>query len=594
MLKNLKIGKRLMLVFITMAIVSSMAGLVGMVLLNRMDSEYKNTLTFNGFSQGDIGAFNTYLNRGGGVVRDIIFSKENAELDKSIKELDSIKAKTAELLEIMRQFCTTPDELALIAKIDKSLPLYNEKCGKVVQLGLVNKDDEALKALKTEALPYLNDCVDAADTLRELKASSGDKVAADLSRQSKAALVIIVAVIGASFLLSIVLALYLSRSISKPIKACADRLVLLSEGDFHTVVAEAKTKDETGVMLNSLQKFVTSLNDAIADVSYHLGEIAQGNLTTKVTREYKGDLIPLENSINEIVVSLNDAMSQINQASDQVASGSEQVSGGAQTLSQGATEQASSIEELSATINEISAQIKQNAGNAANANKISTESSKEVESGNEQMQQMIKAMQEITDTSNQISKIIKTIDDIAFQTNILALNAAVEAARAGAAGKGFAVVADEVRNLAGKSAEAAKNTTTLIESSIQAVENGRKIADRTAKSLNSIVVSTKQTTDLVSEITKATNEQSVAVNQVTQGIEQISNVVQTNSATAEESAAASEELSGQAQMLKQLVGKFKLQDIAEDDTDEESELPSDDFDTDFGLDTNANLILSKY
>jgi len=291
-----------------------------------------------------------------------------------------------------------------------------------------------------------------------------------------------------------------------------------------------------------------------------LDSLAEGDCTVETHEDYKGDFVTIKTALNTIVSNLNRMFSDINQSADQVASGADQVSSGAQALSQGATEQASSIEELSASITEIAGQVNQNATNSAAANKTSIEASAEVTHGNEQMQQMIGAMVEISDSSKQIGKIIKTIEDIAFQTNILALNAAVEAARAGTAGKGFAVVADEVRNLASKSAEAAKNTTVLIESSIKAVENGTKIADETGKSLSVIIEGVQKTSDLIAEISKSSNEQATAINQVTQGVDQISAVVQTNSATSEESAATSEELSGQAQVLKDTLAFFKLKE----------------------------------
>jgi len=252
----------------------------------------------------------------------------------------------------------------------------------------------------------------------------------------------------------------------------------------------------------------------------------------------------------------------MSQSSEQVSSGSEQVSNGAQALAQGATEQASSIEELSATITEIASNVKLNATSAADASIKVNHVSSELDVSNQNMQDMIAAMSKISDSSSQIGKIIKAIEDIAFQTNILALNAAVEAARAGAAGKGFAVVADEVRNLASKSAEAANNTTALIENSIKEVENGTKIADQTATALKKVVLEATAVSNTVTLISQASNEQANSINQITLGVDQISSVVQTNSATAEESAAASEELSGQAQILKSLVGKFKLKNQA--------------------------------
>lgn len=351
----------------------------------------------------------------------------------------------------------------------------------------------------------------------------------------------------------------LARQIGEPVKDCAQRLRLLAEGDLDTPVHEIHTGGETQILADSARTLVQGFRLMIQDMDEMLAEMSRGNLTadSKCEEAYVGGYRGLLDSARKLSAQLSDTLRQINQSADQVSAGAEQVSAGAQALSKGATEQASAIEELAATINDISGKIIATADRAGDVHSQSSETGREVEQCNEQMLELVNAVRDIGESSSQIGKIIKTIEDIAFQTNILALNAAVEAARAGTAGKGFAVVADEVRNLASKSAEASKSTSVLIEGSARSVEKGMKIADETAASLQKAVISTENTVKAVDKITEATAEQSQAVSQVTQGVDQISSVVQTNSATAEESAAASEELSGQAVILKELVGQFK-------------------------------------
>ncbi len=363
-------------------------------------------------------------------------------------------------------------------------------------------------------------------------------------------------------IISCVLSIRVANPIARPIVSLVQRIEKLAEGDLHSEIPEIKSKDEIGVLAASFASTVHTLQGYVGEISTVLGSLADGDCTVETNQNYKGDFVEIGTALNTHITSLNHIFTNINESADQVASGASQVSSASQALSQGATEQASSIEELSATITNIASEVGKNATNAASANQLSLTASNEVQRGNEHMQQMISAMKEISSSSNEIGKIIKTIEDIAFQTNILALNAAVEAARAGAAGKGFAVVADEVRNLASKSAEAAKNTTVLIENSIHAVDNGTATAEATAESLNVIIESVKKTTDLISEISTASNGQATSINQVMQGVDQISAVVQTNSATSEESAATSEELSAQAQTLKEMLSVLKLMDVS--------------------------------
>lgn len=367
-------------------------------------------------------------------------------------------------------------------------------------------------------------------------------------------------------LLTALITIFVSTGIAKPIKKVTAAAQQIADGNFD-IELSINSNDEVGQLAKAFNLTVERLvnyQGYIDEVSDALFSVAHGDLTVEAKREYVGQFKKLKDNMQALLVNLNSTLLQINQSASQVDSGAEQVANGAQALSQGATEQASALEELSASITEVAEQIRKNAENAKSAHDKAEFAEQELHSSNGQMKDMIIAMNKITLKSSEISKIIKIIDDIAFQTNILALNAAVEAARAGAAGKGFSVVADEVRNLARKSAEAAKNTTVLIEETIEAVENGSQIANHTADTLDRSAEITKEAVSLIDEIAKLSQEQAMAIIQINQGIDQISSVVQTNAATAEESAAASEELSGQSNMLKDLISEFKLRESESD------------------------------
>ena len=356
---------------------------------------------------------------------------------------------------------------------------------------------------------------------------------------------------------------YIKRTVSKPLFRLTIMAQTLEQGDLglnqhQTMLVGLDSDDEIGVLSQSFDRTIDRLRNYIGEISNMLEAIASGDLTAQITQEYVGDFASIRTSLNDILQNLNATMGQIVASAGHVSGGAEQMSTASQALSQGSMEQSGAVEELEETISSVTESVRQTAENARRAQEQVGGMSLQLAEGNQKMQEMIAAMGEITESSNEIGKIIKTIEDIAFQTNILALNAAVEAARAGTAGKGFAVVADEVRNLANKSTEASRSTSALIGRSIAAVNQGTQIADATASQLRNVVEGARGIEETISGIAADAKTQAGAVEQIQDQIGQITSVVQTNSSTAEESAATSQELSAQANVLRQLVNTFRL------------------------------------
>lgn len=357
---------------------------------------------------------------------------------------------------------------------------------------------------------------------------------------------------------SIIITLRRTISPVKTIVAAMDNIV---QGNLDIQI-EAKNEDEIGKLAKAFQMMASNMKEIISDVDYILNEMANGNFNvrTRAEESYVGEYKSILMAIRRINFGLSETLAQIGASASEVASGSEQVSNGAQALSQGATEQASSIQELAATVTELSTTVNSNSEIVSEANSNANRVNGKIRESGRRMHDTLELMEEIRSSANETQRIIKTIEDIAFQTNILALNAAVEAARAGVAGKGFAVVADEVRNLAAKSAEASKATSELLNNALNAIEKGSLSMVETQQFVDDVVLEAEEITKVFQQIAEASDSQAVSLGQVTQGIDQISAVVQTNSATAEEGAASSEELMGQARLLETLVKKFQLRD----------------------------------
>ena len=351
----------------------------------------------------------------------------------------------------------------------------------------------------------------------------------------------------------------LGHAVAAPLSRTVERLKLLAEGDIHSVVPEPTENDETKILLDCLAETVRDLNTIITGISSDLAELADGNFMIDVEENYKGDFAQISDSFRDIVGSLSAALGEIDTNAESVRKGATDLAGASQLLAEGATDQASAIEELTATMTDISEKIHTNAENAAKAKRVVTGMNDQVSESNAQMKQSTEAMERIREASDKIAEIISSIEEIASQTNLLALNASIEAARAGEAGKGFAVVATQVGTLSEQSSEAAKNTKQLIQNAIQAVEDGTRLANSTAESLLLVVENAKTVGEAIDEIAVASEEQADATAQITEGVNQIAQVVESNSATSEESAAASQELSTQADLLKELVDRFKYQ-----------------------------------
>ena len=479
------------------------------------------------------------------------YLKEATEAaDSMMEKLDLItyagtETKTSELKSVCQEIYNVLPEVAEIAassSTDEAIAAYNDKMSSKINqcISICSETDAAI----TQA------CYDTRN-----KASDG----ADGITVAVLVAGILSVAMGAGGILN------LTKLITQPIAEIKNAIIKISNGELDSEI-HYTSRDEFGEMADAMRTTNERLSKFIKDSSYMYGELAKGNFNvhSNAREVYVGEFAPLLDHLRVLAYGLSDTMAQIFQSAEQVDSGSNQVSAGAQANAQGATEQAGSVEELAATIEEISDKINKNAADSQEASHSIAKVGNQAEVSNDRMKDMLNAMQEISDTSSQISEIIKTIEDIAFQTNILALNAAVEAARAGEAGKGFAVVADEVRNLASKSAVASQNTADLIQRSIHAVENGSHIADETAEALSDVVRQIESIVGTVDRISSVSDEQAQAIAQVTTGIEQISNVVQTNSATAEESAAASEELSAQAATMKTLVSRFTLRKARQD------------------------------
>ncbi len=557
----MKIGKRLILLFVTISIIASFSGIIATLSLVKTNREYSEAMERYGFDLGDIAELGMQINAARAYIRDIIFlTDENATNDALAKLQETAKIGN-ELMPKVEAGLQTEEARSKWKEYMDYVVEYRGIRDQVIEIALKTPgtvDPQAYTLWVNQGAPAINNAISILEEMIQLKTIQGSAVSSQLDAQTRDTILFCAILVAVSLFMALIVAVNTSKSISKPIYELEEVGIKLAQGNLNVDI-HYESKNELGLLSESMREATTKIRYYIAELSYALSEFANNNFDLREPKEhFIGEFKVLEDNVVTLAHNMTEILSKIKSAAMQVSAGSDQVSSGAQALAQGATQQASSVQELSASIAEISSQVKQNADDSRRANEKSEDTTNAIMTSNQQMQKLKAAMDVIDEKSVEINKIIKTIEDIAFQTNILALNAAVEAARAGAAGIGFAVVADEVRNLAGKSAEAAKDTSKLIEDSVNSIAEGVQLANATNACLNEAVESVREVTALIAGITLASSQQSEAIAQISVGIDQISSVVQLNSATSEESAAASQELFSQASLMKESVGKFKL------------------------------------
>lgn len=482
----------------------------------------------------------------------------------SINEFVQQPSKVDEYREIIKNYQSNINSLLkdleqdeLLLKYTKTLDDWFLMADKLIE-AVKTRNNITIKDIVLKENPIIiKQVLEAAEQFE----SNTDKMAQENADKSvliaSGSIIIVDILFVITLVICVVMSKLMRQSIFNALSQVKNAVKEMEKGNLKAEI-KYKSKDEFGEVTESLRSSMAILSAYVTNIDKAMVLLSNGNFNITSNQPFIGDFKNIEKSISEFTIKMSDILKRINEVSDKVSENSEQVSNGAQSLAQGSTEQASSIEELSSAIAGIAEQVKENAKSATLASEKAEIAGQLVGSSNTKMYDMVNAMKNITQKSEEIEKIIKTINDIAFQTNILALNAAVEAARAGTAGKGFAVVADEVRNLANKTAEAAKDTTSLIAQSMKAVENGSAIADKTAEELISTVQITNETVKFINQIACASNEQAETIEQVTSGVERISSVVQQNSYASQQSAAASQELSGHANVLRSLTSQFEL------------------------------------
>ena len=562
MLKNMKVKMSLIMGFGVTVLVSVLIVIISLVIMNVQSSSYQGIINTEVRGSALVRTCRLQVNMAARYLRDVVLDPEGENAQKSA-------TKTTESLTPLSDYITELRGLkilegsTLIDDYISAVEVWGNAVPGIMETALGGDQEAAITMLQNECTPALTKVDEVANSLQAAITAEQDDI---VTRQENLVTISIIGIIAALVLgtvLVMLLELRIIKSITGPVEEVRTALIGYSEGKLDIPV-HFESKNELGDMCHALRTSQAVLSDVITDTNRLLEAMAEGDfdVRTRVEESFVGELTGLLKSIRGINRSLSATLLQIQSSADQVSSGADQVSNSAQTLAQGATQQASAVEELSATITEIAQGAEEGVSLARDSSQLSNDASAQITVCSDLMQSTVGAMNDIKAAAEEVGTIIDTISNIAFQTNILALNAAVEAARAGVAGKGFAVVADEVRVLASKSDEASRATKERIEHAISAVQKGSEYVADVSEALDKTVGMVNGAVAKMGDVADTTEHQAESIEQIREGISQISAVVQSNSATSEESAAASEQLSSQAQIMNQLMAKFRLRDYS--------------------------------
>lgn len=562
--KMMNIQTRLKKGFRFTTILTALAGVLAIIVLGIMSTQYSDALKYYGFSQGDIGKAMVTFTETRSCTRGLIGYTDLAVLCTLSDDHDTKKESFEKYWSEVGDTIKTKAEAKIYDDVNSKLEDYWKIEKEIKKLGLNIADPGAQKQAErrasAELAPAYNEIYKGMASLMDKKVTEGDALKARLGVLSIVAFILVIVIIIVAYVIAMKIGTEVAVGISTPLDALKKRLETFSKGDLESEFPTAESKDEIADMIHVASDMAVDLRTIISDSDMLLGKMAEGDytVTSQVKDKYAGDFVGLLMAMSRMKHQMNDVMSQINDASSLVAAGSNNLAQAAQEMAEGAMDQSASIEELQATFADITEGVEKTSEKLNETYKIAQQYAKEADNSHTEMQGMVDAIARINETSKQIENIISEIEDIASQTNLLSLNAAIEAARAGEAGKGFAVVADQIRSLSEQSAKAAVDTRELIEGAIEVTNEGNEAAERVSVSIEKVISGMKSVAASSQELSEIADAQAKAMEQAEQGINQISEVVQSNSANAEETSATSEELSAQAVTMNDLISKFSL------------------------------------